>query len=50
MRIIAGHVAVETIDGTLTALHQARAALVSEIRQDQGKAAAGVDAMLASRA
>jgi len=48
--MIAGHAAVETIDGMLTALHKARAALVSEIRRDQDKTAARVDATLASRA
>ena len=46
----AGGTAVERIDGTLAALHRARAALVTEIRQDQDEAAARVDAMLASRA
>ena len=46
----AGGTAVERIDGTLAALHRARAALVTEIRQDQDEAAAREDAMLASRA
>ena len=45
-----GHTAVETIDGMLTALHRAGAALVSEIHYDQYKTVAGVDAMVASRA
>jgi hypothetical protein len=35
--MIAGHAAVETIDGMLTALHKARAALVSEIPPRPGQ-------------
>jgi hypothetical protein len=41
--------AVDAIDGMLRALHEARAALVAEIRQSDDATAARVDAMLARR-
>jgi hypothetical protein len=48
--IRAGHEAVEDIDRLIARLHQVRAQLVSELRQDEDIRAARVDAMLAERA
>jgi hypothetical protein len=47
--ITAGHQAVKDIDQLIARLHQVRAQLVSELRQDQDIRAARVDAMLAER-
>ena len=47
--IRAGGTALDTIDGMLRRLRTARSALVAEIRQDQDRRAARVDAMLAER-
>lgn len=45
--ITAGHEAVKDIDQLIARLHQVRAQLVSELRQDEDIRAARVDAMLA---
>ena len=47
--IEAGHEAVKDIDQLIARLHQVRARLVSELRQDEDIRAARVDAMLAER-
>ena len=47
--IEAGHEAIKNIDQLIARLHQVRAQLVSELRQDEGIRAARVDAMLAGR-
>jgi hypothetical protein len=47
--IEAGHEMVKDIDQLIARLHQVRAQLVSELRQDQDIRAARVDAMLAER-
>lgn len=47
--IKAGHEAVKDIDQLIARLHQVRAQLVSELRQDEDIRAARVDAMLAER-
>jgi hypothetical protein len=47
--IKAGHGAIEEIDRLITLLHQIRAQLISELRQDADIRAARVDAMLAER-
>jgi hypothetical protein len=47
--IEAGHEAVRDIDRLIARLHQVRAQLVSELRQDEDIRAARVDAMLADR-
>ena len=47
--IRAGGTALDTIDAMLRRLRTARSALVTEIRQDQDRRAARVDAMLAER-
>jgi hypothetical protein len=47
--IEAGHEAVKDIDQLIARLHQVRAQLVSELRQDEDIRAARVDAMLAGR-
>ena len=47
--IKAGHEAVEDIDRLIAQLHEVRAQLVSELRQDEDMRAARVDAMLAGR-
>jgi hypothetical protein len=46
--IEAGHEAIKDIDRLITRLHQVRAQLVSELRQDEDIRAARVDAMLAA--
>jgi hypothetical protein len=43
----AGGTALDTIDAILRALHEARSALMDEIRQDQDATAARVDELLA---
>ncbi len=47
--IKAGHEAIKDIDQLIARLHQVRAQLVSELRQDEDIRAAGVDALLAQR-
>jgi len=47
--IKAGHEAVKDIDQLIARLHQVRAQLVSELRQDSDIRAVRVDAMLAER-
>ena len=47
--IKAGHEAVSDIDKLIAQLHQVRAQLVSELRQDEDIRAKRVDAMLAER-
>ena len=47
--IEAGHAAVKDIDQLIAQLHQVRAQLVGELRQDEDIRAARVDAMLAER-
>ncbi|HEY1000334.1 MAG TPA: hypothetical protein VGD83_11895 [Streptosporangiaceae bacterium] len=47
--IEAGHEAIRDIDQLIARLHQVRAQLVSELRQDEDIRAARVDAMLAER-
>ena len=47
--IKAGHQAVKDVDRLIARLHQVRAQLVSELRQDEDMRAARVDAMLADR-
>ena len=47
--IEAGHEAIKDIDQLIARLHQVRAQLVSELRQDEDVRAARVDAMLAER-
>ena len=47
--IRAGHRAVDDIDQLIARLHEVRAQLVSELRQDEDMRAARVDAMLAGR-
>ena len=47
--IEAGHEAIKDIDQLIARLHQVRAQLVSELRQDEDIRAARVDAMLADR-
>jgi hypothetical protein len=47
--IEAGHEAIKDIDQLIARLHQIRAQLVSELRQDEDIRAARVDAMLAER-
>jgi hypothetical protein len=47
--IKAGHGAVDDIDQLIARLHQVRARLVSELRQDEDIRAARVDAMLDGR-
>jgi hypothetical protein len=47
--IEAGHEAVKDVDQLIARLHQVRAQLVSELRQDEDIRAARVDAMLAER-
>jgi hypothetical protein len=47
--IEAGHEAIKDIDQLIAQLHQVRAQLVSELRQDEDIRAARVDAMLAER-
>jgi hypothetical protein len=47
--IKAGHEAIRDIDRLIARLHQVRAQLVSELRQDEDIRAARVDALLAGR-
>jgi hypothetical protein len=47
--IEAGHEAIKDIDQLIAQLHQVRAQLVSELRQDEDVRAARVDALLAER-
>ena len=47
--IEAGHEAIKDIDQLIARLHQVRAELVNELRQDEDIRAARVDAMLAER-